>query len=79
MGGKELIDQACNELNSNKKELAELIGANSGTLMNWSSKNEVPLWAEKSITRLIDYTKCKRMLSTMKDLNSYLTNKEVLS
>jgi DNA-binding XRE family transcriptional regulator len=47
MGGKELIDKVCNELNITQKELAEEIGANSGTVKNWKIKDEVPLWAKK--------------------------------
>jgi DNA-binding XRE family transcriptional regulator len=72
MGGKELIDKVCNELNIKQKELAELIGANSGTVKNWKVKNEVPDWAEKSINLLIKNHKKDQIILNFEEVVSFL-------
>jgi DNA-binding transcriptional regulator YiaG len=72
MGGKELIDQACNELNIKQKELAEKIGTHSGTIMNWGSKNEIPLWAEKFLNLLIENNRKDKILQHLREANRLL-------
>lgn len=72
MEGKELIKFACHELEITQKELAEKIGANIGTVMNWSSKGEVPIWAKNFIKVLIENHKNNKILSLIRETNRLL-------
>ncbi len=74
MNEKSLVNEVCDELGITQKELADKIGANSGTVKNWSSKNEVPLWAKKSIELLIENHHKDKFIDNFKEMLSFLQN-----
>ena len=69
MGGKELILNTCSEIGITQKELAEKIGANDRTVLNWGYKDEVPLWAEKSINLLLENYRNGKIIRNLKEIN----------
>jgi len=63
-----IVKATCRELGVTQKELAESIGASEGTVRNWSSSNELPLWATKSIELLIENRNNREIAETIKKL-----------
>ena len=68
MNKDNIVKNVCNDLSITQKELAELIGANEGTVRNWSSSNELPLWAKKSIEMLREIKEAKEVKETVQKL-----------
>ena len=68
MSDGNIVKKVCKELGITQKELAEAIGASEGTVRNWSSSNELPLWALKSIELLKENKKNKEIADTVKKL-----------
>ncbi len=70
-----IVKKACKELGITQKELAERLGAAEQTVRNWASKDEVPLWAEKSCEYLLEINSLKSTLqdkdNTLKVLKSF--------
>ena len=67
---KNTVKRTCQELGVTQKELAETLGASEGTVRNWSSSNELPLWAMKFIDLLKENQKNKEIADTVKKLMS---------
>ena len=67
-----IVKATCKELGISQKELSEAIGASEGTVRNWSSSNELPLWATKSIELLKENQKNKEIVETIKKLSTLI-------
>ena len=70
MQNANIVKKVCAELGFSQKELAEAIGASEGTVRNWSSSNDLPAWAIKSIELLTENKNNKEIVSTLKHLLS---------
>lgn len=68
MENENIVKATCRELGISQKDLAEVIGASEGTVRNWSSSNELPLWAKKSIGLLKENKENKEIAETVKKL-----------
>ena len=61
------IEKARKDLNLTVEELAKLIGASVGTIRNWSSSDDLPEWAIKSIAAQVELKKCREFKMSLKD------------
>ena len=57
-----IVKKVCKELGITQKELAERMGVNDVTVRNWSSKGNVPEWANKFINCLLEKRRCEEKL-----------------
>ncbi|MDD3467448.1 MAG: hypothetical protein PHE67_09890 [Campylobacterales bacterium] len=53
------VKNFCKEQNWTYKDLAENIGSVEGTIINWMSKGSIPLWAQKSISYIVEIERLK--------------------
>ena len=67
-----IVKLTCKELGITQKELADMIGAAEATVRNWSAGKEVPKWAIKSMSLLIENKKNKEIINTLKQLQQLL-------
>ncbi len=63
-----IVKKVCKELGITQKELAERMGVNEGTVRNWSSRGEIPEWADKFINLMLENRKYKEIYETLKKL-----------
>lgn len=49
----DVVDRFVESLGKDRQWLADEVGCSRGTLNNWFSAKQFPLWAQKSISRLI--------------------------
>jgi len=76
MEKENIVKKVCAEFNINQRELAEIIGIAEGTIRNWSSTNELPLWGINFINTLLEHKKEKEIVSKEKEIVSKI--KEIL-
>jgi transcriptional regulator with XRE-family HTH domain len=50
-----LVKKTCRELGITQKELAEKLGVNDGTVRNWASSGNIPIYMINHINLLINY------------------------
>jgi transcriptional regulator with XRE-family HTH domain len=53
------VKNFCKEQNWTYRDLAEHIGSVEGTIINWMSKGSIPLWAQKSISYIVEIERLK--------------------
>jgi len=63
-----IVKKVCKELGITQKELAERMGVNDVTVRNWSSKGNIPDWAIKFMTLLLEYEKVKEKADKAKQI-----------
>ena len=59
MSNENIVKQTCKELGITQKELAERLGTHLNTVQKWSSSNELPSNAIKSIELLLENERLK--------------------
>ena len=61
------IEKARKDLGLSVEELAELLGASVGTVRNWSSTDELPQWAVKSIAAQVELKTCREFKAHLRN------------
>lgn len=62
-----LIKDTCKALGITQKELAEKMGVAEQTMRNWSSKGNIPEWAEKFINTIMEQKELLSAIEKQKD------------
>ena len=70
----EELKRIIKELNLTYKELGERIGAVEGTVKNWMQKDDIPLWAEKSIGYMVELDNCNKKLEKLIEFKNLLND-----
>jgi transcriptional regulator with XRE-family HTH domain len=63
-----LVKKTCRELGITQKELAEIMGVNSITPSQWITKDNIPEWASKFMSLILENNKNKEIADTFKNL-----------